>query len=72
MKEFFNSDTAVGRGCRTFLQVVIAVALAVWKIPGVPETVYRVVQENALVTVPVLTGVVTVIWNILRKDVENV
>ena len=71
MKEYFNSDTTVGRAVRTFIQTIIAIAIAVLKVPGVPDAVYRAVQENALVSIPALTGVVTAVWNFFRKDVEN-
>lgn len=71
MKEYFNSDTTVGRATRTFIQAIIAIIVAVVKVPGVPEAIYRAVQENAVVSIPVLTGIVTFVWNFLRKDVPN-
>lgn len=67
-----NNDSAVGRGLRTVIQVAIAVIVAVVKVPGVPEAVYNVIHQYSGVSVAVIAGVVSVVWNILRKDVDNV
>lgn len=67
-----NKDTAVVRGIRTCVQVIIAVIIAVWQVPGVPDSIYRTVQDHAQVSVPALAGVIAFIWNYFRKDVKNI
>lgn len=77
-----NSDTAVGRGVRTAIQAVIGfftgLVLVVWAVPGVPDAVFAYVTTNLpqfllLIGVPAAaTGVVSWVWNLLRRDVRNV
>lgn len=76
-----NSDTAKGRGVRTGIQAligfVVGLIAAVWAVPGVAEAAWTYVTANltnvlVLVGLPsVATGVVSWIWNVVRKDVKN-
>lgn len=76
-----NSDTPKGRGIRTAVQGLIGIftglITAVWAVDGVPEVVYTYVTNNLggallLIGLPAAaTGVVSYIWNLMRKDVPN-
>lgn len=77
-----SQDSATGRGIKTFIQAVggfiVGLVVTVWAVPGVPQAVINYVQQNAaqvLLTiglpVAVSTGVISFIWNFLRKDVKN-
>lgn len=79
--KLLNSDSAKGRGVRTFIQAVlgfiIGLVAAVWAVPGVSDAAFKYVTENltnflVLIGFPtVATGVVSWIWNVVRKDVKN-
>lgn len=69
---FINNDSAVGRSIRTIVQVIIAIVVAVVQVPGVPEAVYKVLQDYSGITVPAIAGVVAFVWNFFRKDVKNI
>lgn len=76
-----NSDTAQGRGFRTAIQAVIGffggLVIAVWSVDGVPQVIYNYVTQNLghtllLIGLPAaMTGLVSYLWNVLRKDVPN-
>lgn len=66
-----NNDSALARGIRTFIQVVVGTVLAVWAVPGVPEVVASRVLPFA-VGIGVPSALVAFAWNVLRKDVPNV
>lgn len=76
-----NSDTARGRGIRTAVQAVIGffsgLVIAVWSVDGVPQVVYNYVTSNLghtllLIGLPAaMTGVISYVWNLVRKDVPN-
>lgn len=77
-----NNDTAVIRGVRTGLQTIVGtfvtfivgLVLVVWKVPGVSDAVVNYVGANlpvVLLSVGIPTGLVSFVWNILRKDVRN-
>lgn len=76
-----NNDTARGRGFRTAIQALIGLfvglVLTVWAVPGVPEAVTSYITSNISVILGIVgissasTGVVSWIWNLLRKDVVN-
>jgi hypothetical protein len=76
-----NSDTAKGRGVRTAVQALIGffvgLIAAVIAVPGVAEAALDYVTANLVNTLVLVglpsaaTGVVSWIWNIVRKDVKN-
>jgi hypothetical protein len=66
-----NNDSALARGIRTFLQAVIGTVIAIWSVPGVPEVVGKNLLSS-IVAIGVPTGLVSFVWNVLRKDVPNV
>lgn len=76
-----NNDTAPGRGIRTAIQAVIGfvtgLLVAVWAVPGVPDAIYSYVTQSLpnfllLVGLPAgITGVVSYLWSVARKDVPN-
>lgn len=78
---FINNDSAKGRGFRTFLQAIIGfvvgLVVAVWSVPGVADVAVEYVTKNltntlVLVGLPtVATGVVSWLWNVIRKDIKN-
>lgn len=74
-----TKDSAVYRGIVTAVQAFIALAVGlfttVWAIPGVPEAVISYLQNYAVqlgVSGALLTGLVSLAWNLVRKDVKNV
>jgi hypothetical protein len=76
-----NDDSARGRGIRTFVQALIGLftglLVTVWAVDGVPQAVFNYITSSLpnfllLVGVPAgATGLVSYIWNVLRKDVPN-
>lgn len=66
-----SNDSALARGIRTFIQVVIGTLVAVWAVPGVPEAVAGRILPLA-VGIGVPSALVAFAWNVLRKDVPNV
>lgn len=77
-----NNDSARGRGLRTGIQAALAALLtfiiglimAVWKVPGVPVAVVDYVQGHlieVLLAIGIPSGLVSWVWNILRKGVPN-
>lgn len=81
MAGLLNNDSAQGRGIRTAVQGLIGIFLgmltAVWAVDGVPQVVYSYVTDNLgnaliLIGLPAVgTGLVSYVWNLLRKDVPN-
>ena len=80
--KFPAQDSATGRALKTFVQAVvgfiIGLAVAIWAVPGVPAAVHIYVINNlpqVLLTVgipvAVSSGIVSFIWNLLRKNVSN-
>lgn len=71
-------DSAVGRALKTFAQAiigfVIGLLITVWTVPGVPDAVWVYVKNNLgqiLLLVGVPSGATSLVWNLLRKNVEN-
>jgi hypothetical protein len=74
-----SNDTALVRGVRTIFQTIIGafvgLIVAVWAVPGVPETVTHYISSNMvqlLLVVGIPSGVASFIWNLLRPSVKNV
>lgn len=77
-----SKDSAVARTFRTLLFATVGflsgLAVAVWKVEGVPEVVQSYLFSNGpelllLVGVPAAlsTGGLSMLWNLYRKDVKN-
>lgn len=77
-----NNDSARGRGIRTGVQAALAalvtflvgLLMAVWKVPGVDVAVINYVQAHiieVMIAIGVPAGIVSYVWNLIRKDVPN-
>ncbi len=73
-----SQDSAVGRALKTAVQAaagfVIGLIITVWAVPGVPDAVADYVQKNigqALLLVGVPAGLTSLVWNLLRKNVDK-
>ena len=78
-----TQDSATGRGIKTaaqtglgtlVLMAFVNLAVSVWNVPGVPEVVFAWLKENVIqivVSLGVSSGLVTVVWNILRPSIKN-
>lgn len=79
--KLLNNDSAKGRGFRTFIQAVVGFVVglitAVWAVPGVSDVAVEYITKNLVNTLvlvgfpTVATGVVSWLWNVVRKDVKN-
>ena len=69
-----HNDSALARGIRTFLQSIIGLIVAVLTVPGVQAIVTQnlLTALGSVIAPSVLIGLVSFLWNILRKDVPNV
>ncbi len=73
-----NKDTAVMRSLRVFVYAIVGfttgLLATVWAVPGVPDAVRQYVAQNGpqlLLTFGLPTGLVSLVYNLLRKDVRN-
>lgn len=73
-----SQDSAVGRALKTFVQAIvgfiIGLAITVWAVPGVPDAIWEYVRGNfvqVLLTVGVPSGLTSLVWNLLRKNIKN-
>lgn len=73
-----QQDSAVGRSLKTLVQSVsgfiIGLLIVVWTIPGVPQAVTQYTYNHifeVLVMAGVPSAAISLVWNLLRKDVKN-
>ena len=73
-----NRETAVRKSIRVFIYAIIGfitgLVATVWAVPGVPDAVREYVAQNGpqlLLTFGLPTGLVSLVYNLLRKDVRN-
>ena len=77
-----SQDSATGRGLKTtvqgFIGATFALLVGLWAatktVPGCNEVVLKFFYDNILVLATgagVSSGVVSFVWNVLRKDVKN-
>lgn len=77
-----EQDSATGRGLKTGVQAFLGVAFVfatgligvIKGVPGCSEAIGTFLQQNAIQYAALLgipAGLVSFIWNILRKDVKN-
>lgn len=74
-----SKDSALARGIRTAVQAAvgffIGLIVVVWNVPGVPSAVVNYLAENAFpfaLALGLPAGLVSFVWNVLRKDVPNI
>lgn len=63
-------DSATFRGIVTALQTLIGTLVVIYAIPGVKEAI-QINAPEAAGAVASAAGVVSLIWNIVRRDVRN-
>lgn len=73
-----TKDSAVSRSVKTLVQTVVGLAIGlavtVWAVPGVPDAVAHYALNNFIpvaLAIGVPSGLTSLIYNLLRKDVPN-
>lgn len=74
-----EKDSAAYRAIVTFLEAClgfsVGLTITIWKVPGVSDATFAYMQNNlpqVLLTVGIpSTGLVSLVWNLWRKDVKN-
>lgn len=73
-----TQDSATGRALKTGVQAIfgfmIGLIVTVWAVPGVPNAIFNYLEGHiieVLLVVGIPSGLVSMVWNYLRKDVSN-
>lgn len=73
-----SQDSATGRGLKTFVQSIVGflvgLIVTVYAVPGVPTAVIAYTQAHLLellLIVGVPSGLISLLWNLVRKDIPT-